>query len=535
MKTVSGKEMNSIDRYAIENIGIPGIVLMENAASKLVSHIELYFAQNVHLPKIVLIVAGKGNNAGDAFAAARRLFVSGYQVNIYCLFDSTKLKGDAKTNYDILVNMNMKISAIDNDSQLKQLESDLYRSQLTIDGIFGTGFKGKVDGIIGKTVRLINQMSRYIISIDIASGINSETGEVGSNCIRADKTVSFELPKTGQLIYPGAEYTGELMVESIGMPQKAKDSVETGVELLEPSRIKDLIPKRGAEFNKGSCGKVLILTGSRGMAGAGCIAAKGALKSGAGLVYVAVPENSAVIYQSVVPEAVEMLLKEENGVISDLNAEFIIPKINKCNVAAIGPGLSAGESITALLDKLSEGIEIPVVLDADALNAIALRPEIFKKFKNDVVITPHPGEMARLTGYEINYIQNNRINVAKEFAGKWGITVVLKGARTIIAHKDGRIYINPTGNPGMATAGSGDALTGLTASLIGQGLTAFDAAGAGAFIHGMAGDLAAGIKGQHGLTAMDIVENIPYSIKQLAKTDYTSRIERKDCNNGIQA
>lgn len=512
MKAVTGTEMGKIDKFSIEQIKIPGMVLMENAALKIVKHIELYLQQKQLVERNIVIVAGKGNNAGDAFAVARHLIINGSRVKLYCLFDKESINGDARLNYDILQRVGIVTEYLENDIGLESLRSDIKNAHLVIDGIFGTGFKGQVKGNIVQAIELINNNSNYTIAIDIASGIESATGKAANTCVQAHKTVTFELPKIGQLIYPGAQYTGQLVVESIGIPKQATESIKINTNLTDREFIKAVIPKRKAEFNKGNCGKVVIVTGSLGMAGSGCIAAKASLRTGAGLVYIAAPSTLLNIYQSVVPEAIAIQLEDNNGIISEESISTILERIEKCNVAAIGPGLSTDDSIYNIISSIGENANIPVVLDADALNVVAKNIDILSKFKKEVVLTPHPGEMSRLTGLDISYIQSNRIEVARKYASQWGVVVVLKGARTIIADKSGEIYINPTGNAGMATAGSGDALTGIIASLIGQGIGVFNAAVAGVYLHGLAGDIAAEAKGEHGLNAMDIAESVPCAI-----------------------
>lgn len=509
MKLVTGAQMGKIDKYSIEQLGIPGIVLMENAALKIVKHIKDYFEAKPHLPKEVVIIAGKGNNAGDAFAIARHLIISGYKTTIYCLFDYSLISGDAKKNFDILTGLKATIKFIDEKDSLKEITKDIVNSQMIIDGIFGTGFKGQIEGQIAKVVKTIGEYSKYTLSIDIASGVDSATGKVADICVKANKTVTFEIPKTGQMIYPGAEFTGKLSVEHIGIPRQAIDSIDINTFLTDSCIVKNSIPKRNAQFNKGNCGKVAIITGSTGMAGSGCLAAKASLRSGSGLVYVVAPKSLTGIYQKVVPEAVVVGLEEDNGVVSPHSTQTILERIKKCNVAAIGPGLSADKCIYYIVSNIAEQIDVPVVLDADALNALTGHTEVFGKFKKDVVITPHPGEMSRLTGLTIDYIQANRLEVAQKYSLLWGVILVLKGANTIVASSKGSVFINPTGNSGMATAGSGDALAGMIASLIGQGAEAFEAAVAGVYLHGLSGDLAAQQKGEHGMTAMDLIENIP--------------------------
>ncbi|EGD46398.1 carbohydrate kinase, YjeF related protein [Ruminiclostridium papyrosolvens DSM 2782] len=512
MKAVTGKEMGMIDKYCIDNIGIPGIVLMENAALKVVEHVNLYLEKEHPLPIHAVIIAGKGNNAGDAFAAARHLFIQGKKIELYCLFGKEVLTGDAKLNFEIMETVGVPVKYLGVNATKEELCSDIEKAELVLDGIFGTGFRGEIQGIIRQVADAVNRYSRHTISIDIASGIDSATGRTSEACIKADKTVTFQCPKIGQLVYPGADYTGELIVESIGMPRQAVEYIPETTTWVDREVVRSLIPSRKAEYNKGNCGKVAVVSGSTGMAGSGCLTAKASLRTGSGLVYMAVPSKLINVCQTVVPEAVAVNLTDSIDIISEKSLNEITELLRKCDVAAIGPGLSSEKGLYNIIKRLAETSDLPVVLDADALNIIAQNTEMFGAFKNQVVVTPHPGEMSRLTGLDISYIQDNRTEVAKKFAALWGVTVVLKGARTVIADKKGHVYINSTGNAGMATAGSGDSLTGIIASLVGQGATAVYAAVAGVYLHGLAGDIAARCKGEYGLNAMDIVENIPAAI-----------------------
>jgi len=515
VKAVTGAQMGEIDRYSIEKLGIPGIVLMENAALKIVKHINMFFGESNVLTKKVVIVAGKGNNAGDAYAVSRHLLIAGYDVITYSLFDSAFLMGDAMLNYDMAKRLGADIRKLADAADIAGFAAELRNAPMAIDGIFGTGFRGRVKGFIAEVMDTVNVNSNFTLSIDIASGTESATGKVSDTCIKAHKTVAFELPKIGQLIYPGAEYAGEMVVESIAMPQESLDSVEINTFLTDLQTVRGFMPVRAADANKGSCGKIAVVTGSQGMAGSGCLASKACLRTGSGLVYVAAPRSMLNIYQCVVPEAVGVGLSEYNGVLGPDSVDGITGLMKKCDAAVIGPGLSSNECIYPMIKSLSEKLAVPVVLDADALNALAADTGLLGSFKKEVVITPHPGELSRLTGLETSYIQENRLEVARKFSRLWGVTLVLKGAKTIIADSRGTAYINPTGNAGMATAGSGDSLSGIIASLMGQGTGAFEAAVAGVYLHGLAGDISSGEKGEYGLTAMDIVENIPGAIKRI--------------------
>jgi hydroxyethylthiazole kinase-like uncharacterized protein yjeF len=553
MKVVTPAQMGEIDRIAINEYGIPGIVLMENAALKVVDEIEKTLG--IVSCKKILIFAGKGNNGGDAFAVARHLFNKGAEIIVYIIADKNSIKGDAAINLMILDKMGVEIvetgksseigdtieiiesdeigESAENDEAgetvevsgassmkdrelIKQLKTQLASADLIVDGIFGTGLKGKIKGMASQIINMTNSYSKTVISIDIPSGVNGTTGEVTGACIKADKTVTFALPKIGLILYPGCEYAGELVVADIGIPLKAINSMDIKTNIIDKNIISQWIPKRDKQTNKGDYGRVLIISGSKGMTGAGCLTAKAAHRSGAGLVYLAVPESLGDIYSSSLTETITIPLKDEGRrYIMMENIELIKKQMEGKDAIAIGPGLSLNNSTIEAVHWIVEHSTVPLVLDADALNAVARNVFLLKKLKTTAVITPHPGEMARLTGKTIEQIQKDRINVAKEFACKWNVITVLKGWRTVIALPDGIIYINLTGNPGMATAGTGDVLTGLIAGLIAQGIHPSYAACAGVYIHGLAGDMAASRIGEHGIIASDLVEEIPIAMKAI--------------------
>jgi len=514
MKVVSPKEMKEIDNISINKLGIPGIVLMENAALKVCEEIVKSLVEISG--KNILIFAGKGNNGGDAFAVARHLFNRNAQVEVCIACNKKDISGDAKTNLDILENMGVSTYELSMSlSKIEILES-LKKADLVIDGIFGTGFKGELKELLKEIINTINSSRKPVISIDIPSGVVGATGEVPSICIKATKTVTFALPKIGIVVNPGSEYSGEVVVVDIGIPKKIIDYQRINMNIIDSDYVATLIPTRKTNSNKADFGKVFIITGSKGMTGAGCLCGKAALRSGAGLVYLGVPFSLAQIYDAALTESITISLEEKsNGYLSMESEKQILNWISHSTVAAVGPGLSINDDIVELIGSIIENSEVPLILDADALNAVARDVSVLRKLKSEAIITPHPGEMAKLLGISNTDVQNNRIETAREFAAKWNVITVLKGSRSLVAFPDGTIYINPTGNSGMATGGTGDVLTGLLAGLIGQGVKPRDAAVAGVYIHGLAGDMVAAIKGEHGLIAGDLVEELPYAIKQL--------------------
>jgi NAD(P)H-hydrate epimerase len=514
MKIATPAQMREIDNTAITRIGIPGIVLMENAALKVVREITVTLGEV--RDRNIVILAGKGNNGGDAFAAARHLFNLGASVSTYILAAREEIAGDAAVNLTILNNMGIPPAELTGQTCLDDFKASLRAADLVVDGIFGTGFKGSIRGLVCSVINEVNCSGKHVISIDVPSGVDATTGEAADPCIRAYKTVTLVLPKPGLVMHPGCEYTGELVVADIGMPSDVINKTDIKLNLLDEQLVSGLIPVRNSESNKGDYGKVLIITGSQGMTGAGCLAAGAALRTGSGLVYLGVPKSLAHIYNSTIRETITLPIEDNGtGFISRNSITYILDKIKGKSVAALGPGLSVNDDITRVIYDIVENSRVPLVLDADALNAISIDISILARLKTEAVITPHPGEMSRLTGLSIADIQKNRLETARSFAGKWGVVTVLKGSRTIVALPDGTAYINSSGNPGMATAGTGDVLAGLIAGLIGQGLKPGDAAAAGVYLHGLAGDAAASEKGQHGLIAGDVIEQLPYVIKKL--------------------
>jgi len=516
MKIVKPEQMSEIDKFTINEIGIPGMVLMENAAVCVVNEI-LDMLPDLSGKRIV-VLAGKGNNGGDALAVARHLYNKGTDVKTYLLAKKDEIKGDAAANLKILENIGIDVVEFISEEQFPEFENVLMRADLVVDGIFGTGLKGNVRGIPARLIDIVNSSSKTVVSIDIPSGINGENGAIMGCCIRASRTVTFALPKIGLLVNPGCEYTGKVTVADIGIPQKAIENFRIDTHTLGKHDISSLIPVRNRDANKGSFGRVLIISGSTGMTGAGCLTAKAALRSGAGLVYIGVPSRLWHIYASSTTEAITVPLDDDGtGRLSQSLIDKIDTVIEKKDVIAIGPGLSVNNAIVEIVKSIIEKARVPLVIDADALNAISTDVSILKYLKAPAVITPHPGEMSRLTGIDIADIQKNRFEVAREFAARWNVVTVLKGSRTVVAKPDGTLLLNTTGNPGMATAGSGDVLTGIIAGLIGQGMKPEDAAAAGVYLHGSAGDEACSKKGECGMIAGDIIEELPGILKSLGR------------------
>ncbi len=503
MRVVSAREMGNIDRYAIEEFGIPGVVLMENAGRNVIKVIRDYFRGDFS-EKRVTVVCGKGNNGGDGFVIARHLVNKGVSVNVFMAAKMESIKGDALINLQVWQRMGAVLHEID------ELNRALRHSDLVVDALFGTGFKGEARGIHAEVIRLINDVGKPVVAVDLPSGLEADTGKVFGPCVKAEHTVTFALPKLGLILYPGADFVGELHVADISIPNKVLDQFPGDKFLTTPSMVDDWLTDRPRDSHKGDYGRAFILAGSPGMTGAAVLSAEGALRSGAGLVTLGIPSGLNLVAEAKLTEAMTLPLAETaDGTLSFDSLDLILEKAAGSKVLAIGPGLSVNRETVELVREVIPTIKVPCVLDADGLNAMAGDVEAFAACRGGLVITPHAGEMARLMGLTSQEVQNDRVNIALQAAEKFKCVVLLKGARTLVAGPGGELYINTTGNPGMATGGSGDVLTGIIAGLIAQGMDLLKAAAAGAWIHGRAGDLAARDLGYMALTAGDILKYLP--------------------------
>ncbi|NTU43307.1 MAG: NAD(P)H-hydrate dehydratase [Nitrospirales bacterium] len=519
MKVVTSAEMREIDRLTIREYGIPGPVLMERAGLAVASKVR-----DLSPGKKILLLCGTGNNGGDGLVTARILHNWGFTVKALILSEAGSLGPDCEAQLRIAQRMGVPAGFID---QAKPEE--IARAELIVDAVFGTGLARPVTGRISEIFEQANNTSCPVISVDIPSGISSDTGEVLGIAIKANQTITFGLPKRGHLLYPGAEYTGELSVEDIGFPRELVRSETLSVTMATQETISGNIRKRKRQTHKGDYGHVFIVAGSRGKTGAALMAARACLRAGAGLVTLGVPESLMEVFQCRVSEEMLIPLSDDGrGTISAKALDEILQfSSDKADVLAAGPGLGISEGTKTVMRGLIAAAEVPMVLDADGLNSLE-NPAALSQAKQPVILTPHPGEMERLIqktevrgqkseDREIRQkIEKDRIGTALSFAEKTGAYVVLKGAPTITAAPSGESFINTTGNPGMATAGSGDVLTGAISGLLGQGLSPLSAAVTGVYLHGLSGDLGAHLKGERSLTATDIIEHLPSAIKAIA-------------------
>lgn len=518
MRVVTAVQMRELDRQAIADYGIPGLILMENAGLQVVKVIGEMLG-SVRAKKIS-IFAGKGNNGGDGLVVARHLFNRGAVVKVCLLADPEEITGDARVNLDIWRKMGQEVQIIKEteDGSPERLGSVVENSELIVDAIFGTGFQGVPREPAATVIAAINASGKPVVAVDIPSGLEADSGLARGACIRATRTVTFGLPKLGLVQEPGASYAGKLVVADISLPAFLLTAEHLKRHLLSREMVAGWLPPRRPAAHKGDCGRVLVVAGSKGMTGAACLAAEGAARAGAGLVTLAVPEGLQKLVAAKLTEVMTVGLPAtpQQTLKSEAGAE-VLSLAERMDVLALGPGLTTHPETMAFVRELLPSLNVPCVLDADGLNCLAGQADLFRAVTVPLVITPHPGELARLTGQTVAAIQENRVGIAEQMAKDWGVVVLLKGAATVIASPEGTVYINSTGNPGMATGGSGDVLTGVIAGLLAQGLDAFSGAAAGAFLHGRAGDLAAKQKGIRGLLARDVLVCIPEALKEVEK------------------
>ncbi len=514
MKVVTAAQMRQIDKDTIEDIGIPGIVLMETAGSEIVRLIES------HYPTVqrIGIFVGKGNNGGDGLVIARYLAHAGREVQIFLVAPAESFTGEARTNLDIAKNLGLHVEETLTDAaNIKTL-----KCELLVDAIFGTGLRGALREPAANIINVINELPIPILAVDLPSGLDADIGKPLGTCVQADRTVTIGLPKRGLLVHPGAELAGKLEVIDIGFPQQVIDAQNIKVHWTTEKNAAAWIPSRSPASYKGSYGRVLVVAGSTGMTGAAALASEAALRAGAGLVTLAIPKSLNPILEVKLSEVMTLPLPEtEAGSLAKASTSAILEYAEKTkSVLAIGPGLSQHPETVSLVHQLVKESEeqelgLRMIIDADGLNALAQSPDIISLLSTEAVLTPHPGEMARLTNTAISTLESNRIDTAEEFANEYGVTLVLKGAPTITADPNGNTWINSTGNPGMATAGMGDVLTGTIAGLMAQNVPSEKAAVLGVYLHGLAGDIAAERLGMHGLIAGDVLKAVPQAISSL--------------------
>ncbi len=508
MKVADAEKIRRADKITIEGYGLPGIVLMENA-SQGVARVCLDVLKDVKNPK-VLVIAGKGNNGGDGYAAARLLKNKGVECEIVVIGDINEIKGDAKINLDVAKKIFIPVT-----NDITDIDSKIKNADIVLDAIFGTGFAGQAREPHATIIEKINKLAKFVVSVDIPSGVNADNGHTDGSCVMADITVTFALPKLGNLLYPGAENTGKLEVIDISIPPQVIDTLRIDTNYLTEEEAKALLPKRTPRSNKGTYGKLLIVAGSEKMPGAAFLAGKSAYRAGVGLVYSGIVYHRRKVFQSLLPEAICLSVEDYEGCVYRESYDGIEDTVGNMTAIAVGPGLGDGKYVKDFVEKVLYESKVPVIVDADGLNAISKNPDVLRKTSKTPIITPHPGEMSRLTVLSIKEILADPVEVARKFAINFNTVTVLKDARTIIAAPDGRIYINLTGNNAMAKGGSGDVLTGIISAFVAQGMDSYDAAVLGVYVHGKAGDMAAEDLGHYGVLARDICDYTAKVLKSM--------------------
>jgi hydroxyethylthiazole kinase-like uncharacterized protein yjeF len=514
MRVLNTKQMREADRRTIEDIGVPAAVLMENAGRQVVSAMESAFEEldSSH----VGVLCGRGNNGGDGFVVARVLIERGVLVSVYLLGSAGDVKQEARANLSALKALGVDVVEIGDASAWELHGRNLLACDLVVDAVFGTGLDGPLRGIAETVVADLNASSTPVVAIDLPSGLSADSPEIPGPAVSATLTVTLAAPKLPLMLPPAETLAGNLVIADIGIPKSVIEEIDgPWVELLTKESMRALVTPRSHDSHKGDYGRVLIVAGSRGRTGAAHLSGLAALRSGAGLVTIATPSSSQPIVAVLAPEYMTEALDETaDGTLAFEALDRLLDF--DADVVAVGPGLGRSPSTAALVHGLVERSGVPLVLDADALQAFAGDTDrLMGRDDVDVIITPHPGEMARLTGLSVQEVQAHRLDVAREFATAHHLYVVLKGHRTVVATPDGKAFINLTGNPGMATGGTGDVLTGMIAAWFGQLLDAESACKLAVYLHGLAGDLAEADEGEVAMVAGDLIARLGDAVLEL--------------------
>ena len=505
-RVCTAEKMREVDRRAIEEENIDSMILMENAGLRCVDVLISEFG-SVKGKKIG-VFCGKGNNGGDGFVIARHLDRLGACVFVYTVC-GREFTHDAGKNFNMLANTSCVIKG---DTDFTEYEIPLY--DIVIDAIFGTGIKGNIEGVAAEVIEAMNTAG-FVMAVDVPSGINSDTGEVFSPCVKADFTVTFAAYKAGLLLYPAADYCGKIQCVDICIPQKLLGDEK--IFVTDEEFFKEVLPKRYNNSQKGDYGKVLIIAGSVGMSGAAYMAAQAALTSGSGIVSIACPEEINTVLEQKTTEVMTIPQKSVDGHLCTECIDDILEILPNYDAVLFGPGLGRSDDIAKILEAVTKNCEVPLIIDADGLFTLANNLSLIEKCNCSLILTPHEMEMSRLKKCELSYVIKNRLSVSKDFAEENGVTLILKGNHTIVTSLDGTQYINIKGNSGMATGGSGDVLAGMCASFAARGVTEEKTAAISVYLHSVAGDLARDKYGEDSVTACRIEEHIPDAVKTLLR------------------
>lgn len=515
MRVVTAAEMRRLDHLTIHTHGVPSLRLMERAGQSVVDVILKRWTQ---LAKHgVLVVAGKGNNGGDGLVIARLLHERLLPCEVVCIAREVDLSPDAATNLQRYRSAGGRFTEIP-AGDLEALRRRIEDKGLLVDALLGTGLRSPVEGFLADAVELMNASGVPIVAVDTPSGLDADRGTPLGTTVQAEVTVTFGLPKAGQVVYPGVDYCGELVVADIGIHPQAEAEVTPSAELLDPAEVVWLLPRRTDDSHKGSFGHLLVMAGSRGKTGAAVLGCRAAMRVGTGLVTLAAPRGlNEILAGALVEPMTEPLGQPGEDQWPALGATDWEGLAERKSAVLYGPGVGVHARAQKTLETLLEHCRLPWLIDADGLNNLAEDVTRLRDARVPPVLTPHPGEMSRLTGLDTAEVNGDRIGIARAFAEDHRCHVVLKGARTVTATPEGQVAINPTGNSGMASGGMGDVLAGIVAGFLAQGLLPEDAMRLGVYLHGRAGDRVAEDRGGVGLVASDLVDELPRTIKELTQ------------------
>lgn len=520
MNVVTAAEMQAMDQYTIENFGLPGRVLMENAGRGATrSFLERIYDHDsgAKWGGRVGILAGRGNNGGDGFVMARYLAQNGLDTTVYLLTRQDRVKGDAAGNLKLLPALNIPVIEISDSQEFHRQQGDMAQVQYWIDALLGTGLKSVVKGFFKEVIEFVNRQKRPVFSVDLPSGLNSDTGRPCGISIQADATATFGFPKIGHLIFPGAGLCGTVDVIDIGIPPNVVATINAQQQLISAAMVQATLGRRSPEMHKGRAGHVLVVAGSTGKTGAAAMTAMAAMRVGAGLVTLGIPRSHNPVMENQLTEVMTAPLPDDGiGALGPEAFDAIAEVAQGKSCIALGPGLGTAQGTKDLTQRIIKEIDIPMVIDADGLNYLAVDAAVLLDRKAPAVLTPHPGEMARLINGNVSHVQGDRVSVARQFASQYRAVLVLKGARTLVADPYGIVWINPTGNPGMAAGGMGDVLTGTIAGLLAQGGSPLAAAQSGVFLHGLSADL---LTKDHpwGYLATEVMHGLPKAIGRVVQ------------------
>ncbi len=499
-------EMAAIDQRTIEEFGLPGVCLMENAGARVVEAMKARYSDLRGRP--IRLLAGKGNNGGDAFVAARHLANLGADVAVYLLCAPEEARGDVRIHLEVLRRMEVPLHLVTNEEEVRKAFQDREEA-IWVDGVFGTGLDSEPRGHIAEALFALGSKGVPIVAIDIPSGVHADTGRALRGALRADLTVTFGLPKRGQLLYPGAEHVGEFVVADIGIPEEAVKAQGITTYLLDAPDVRALFPPVSPNAHKGTFGHVLVVAGSVGKMGAAHLATSAVLRMGGGLVTLAYPKDAEALSSAPAEAMTLPLPATTEGTIAKGAVGRVLEMAERVDAVVLGPGLTTQDETVSFVKELVTKCSRSMVVDADGLNGLAQGFEGWNSLPAPRCLTPHPGEMGRLVGVETGEVQADRVETCRAFSRSRGVFLVLKGAGTLIATPQGEVFFNPTGNPGLATGGSGDVLAGAIGALLGQGLSPKEALIVGVYTHGLAGDLGAKEVGVRGLLASDVLDRLP--------------------------